>query len=646
MSLKDNFFIRTNKDGYYSSDSNYQSLRQLYTRDGLLYPRNKMFFLANSVTSAFMPNSLQVLDYIDAQNQYILTEWYPDQTFGIELRWSSPNVSNSVAQIFGGGGSAYNDRAFECYPWDGLLQLNFGSSSINTLPVIANNIYTIRMMQRSVYVKNETNGAEYSATHSSVTFKAPLRLCLFNINRTSGNSLAQYGRIYSCKIYRNSRVISELVPCSRKGDGWKGFYDKYTGYFYGFNNTNINFCSAYYNVPTTSNTQFHNAEYYIYTGSEKDIRKDARVPILSNRLFKNGVSQDIMHPKLLASLDCLYDPNNIASVNGSGDGHWDKLLSGSGTARWTVNEYGSSDGRIPPAGILVCQGGGGGGGGADNNSDDTAGGGGGGGACTFIYYRIKKGNCNFYIQSGGGGSGGPSGLGTAGKGGNSKIQIADPYGNFIQINSDGGNGGNNQDTDYTVGGSGGSASASYVTGGTWNGTYYDGGSYNTVAYGTGGGGSTNGNSAGGGYQNYNNGTICDTDYLYAYCYYITGGGGGCGGDDTGGSGVSIGSAGGVTGCTIYFPRCGPTISGSYAATWSNKSGGAHGWENNDATPGGGGASLWSNGGAGGPNGNNGNGNYVGYSGSLGSGAGGSAVANNDDRGGAPGGSGFVWLWKY
>lgn len=139
--------------------------------------------------------------------------------------------------------------------------MNFGSSSINTLPVIANNIYTIRMMQRNVYVKNETNGAEYSATHSAVTFKAPLRLCLFNINRTTGNSLAQYGRIYSCKIYRNSRVISDLIPCSRKGDGLKGLYDKMTGYFYGFNGTNIDFCSSYYNVPSTSNNKMANSDY-------------------------------------------------------------------------------------------------------------------------------------------------------------------------------------------------------------------------------------------------------------------------------------------------------------------------------------------------------------------------------------------------
>ena len=85
------------------------------------------------------------------------------------------------------------------------------------------------MMQRNVYVKNETSGAEYSSTHSSVTFKAAMQLCLFDTNRTGGHSLASYGRIYSCKIYKNSRVISELIPCQLKGTGSKGLYDKITG---------------------------------------------------------------------------------------------------------------------------------------------------------------------------------------------------------------------------------------------------------------------------------------------------------------------------------------------------------------------------------------------------------------------------------
>ena len=124
-----------------------------------------------------------------------------------------------------------------------------------------------------------------------------------------------------------------------------------------------------------------------------------------------------------------------------------------------MNEYGSSDGRIPPAGVLVCQGGGGGSGGADYQGDDTAGGGGGGGACTFIYYRIKKGNCRLWIQAGAGGYRANGGIATANGGGGSKIQISDPNGNYVQINSDGGGGGNNQNASYTVGGSGGNASA-------------------------------------------------------------------------------------------------------------------------------------------------------------------------------------------
>ena len=48
---------------------------------------------------------------------------------------------------------------------------------------------------------------------------------------------------------------------------------------------------------------------------------DARVPILSDRLYKSGQRYDLAHPKLLATMSGFYDPNNISSVNGADQGH-------------------------------------------------------------------------------------------------------------------------------------------------------------------------------------------------------------------------------------------------------------------------------------------------------------------------------------
>ena len=633
MSVKDRIYIKTDSNGYYSKSGTYKSLRQLYTRNNVTWPKKNLCFLSNPVTSSILPNGIQPLEYIDATGQYIITPWYPDQTFGIEIRWSTTNTSNSVAQVFGGGGDAYNDRAFECYPWDGLLQLNFGSSSLNTLSVVANNIYTIRMMQRNVYVKNETSGAEYSSTHSSVTFRAAMQLCLFDINRTGGHSLASYGRIYSCKIYKNSRVISELIPCQLKGTGSKGLYDKITGWFYGFNGNNIDFSSGYYNIPSTSNTKMANSDYWIFPGSETDRMLDARVPILSDRLYKSNQRYDLAHPRLLAIMDSFY-------TSGS-SGSWTELLRGTSstlTASWSLNEFGSSDGKIPPAGILVCQGGGGGSGGAEPSGDDTAGGGGGGGGNCIIYYRVKKGTVNLWIQAGCYGSAGPSGVGQAGSGGGSKIKLTQPDGNYVQINADGGVGGYCQNASYSSGGSGGSTSANY---------YSNGGATHSIQYwGQGGGaGTSSGVYGGGGSASTSVGLLCDTEYLYAYAYYVVGGGGGGAGDDTGGSGVAAGYGGSVPGTTLYFPKYG-NCSSNQTVSLSTQSGGAYGWENNDATPGGGGASLWHSGGRGGAQSSNLTGAYTGMWGTDGSGAGGSCVANNAARGGATGGSGFVALWKY
>ena len=80
---------------------------------------------------------------------------------------------------------------------------------------------------------------------------------------------------------------------------------------------------------------------------------------------------------------------------------------------------------------------------------------------------------------------------------------------------------------------------------------------------------------GGGSASTSVGLLCDTEYLYAYAYYVVGGGGGGAGDDTGGSGVAAGNGGSVPGTTLYFPKYG-NCSSNQTVSLSTQSGGSYG----------------------------------------------------------------------
>jgi hypothetical protein len=77
------------------------------------------------------PSGYTRLAYIDVPaGTYFDTGIVPNNRTGIDFVCMPTNIENNQFFAFGGAGGAYNDRAFEFYPWAGEYQFNFGNSDI------------------------------------------------------------------------------------------------------------------------------------------------------------------------------------------------------------------------------------------------------------------------------------------------------------------------------------------------------------------------------------------------------------------------------------------------------------------------------------------------------------------------------------
>ena len=80
-----------------------------------------------------------------------------------------------------------------------------------------------------------------TVTNAITTFQAPVNLCLFAMNRSSGISRILKHRIYSCKIYDNDVLVRDFIP-AKDGSNIACLYDKVSQtYFYNQGTGNFTF---------------------------------------------------------------------------------------------------------------------------------------------------------------------------------------------------------------------------------------------------------------------------------------------------------------------------------------------------------------------------------------------------------------------
>ncbi len=367
--------------------------------------------------------------------------------------------------------------------------------------------------------------------------------------------------------------------------------------------------NGYKYIQTTDSTRFVNASEGIDFLFDK--LEDAKTPLVSGKLKKNGVDYPIMHPYMVAVLDNF---SKAKSRTAYADGSY------------TMNRYGGVDNALKNSGIIEIQGAGGGSGGTNNVSADCAGGGGGAGGYAAIYYRIKNTNAtiSMTITKGIGGDAGGSGSGDGGGGTASSVafMVNGNYDLQYSIVAGGGFGGQTGNYNYTNGGDGGIVAYVDVQKGTGIVTLATGGLGGTSSR------SPSAGSVAGGQ------VLFDNEYLFVYLLGAQGGAGGGRGDDTDGN--CQGQAGaGTSAMVLNKPYSNGNTSREIPLT--ARTGGARGSNVSDSAPGGGGASVLSNGANGGTTSTSGN------AGSLGAGAGGACCGNNANRPGSKGGDGVIYF---
>lgn len=336
-----------------------------------------------------------------------------------------------------------------------------------------------------------------------------------------------------------------------------------------------------------------------------DSLSDAAIPMISGRLYKSNIDHPVMNPYMVAVLDEFSTAEKT------------RISVSSGT--YSLNRYGSTN-TFRNSGIIEIQGAGGGSGGTNNTNSDAAGGGGAAGGFAAIYYRIKNSSSNttMSVTVGASGAAGGAGTGDGGTGGNSIVSFTTPSGATYTITCYGGGGGQTGNYNYTKGGTGGDVY------------------FNTTKYASGG-------TAGSSSTTPTSGTVfngpvvlVNDNYLCLVLLVAEGGAGGGRGDDTDGNPQGQAGANSLAvSYSIPFTHWNAETSRSLSA----KSGGVRGANVQDATPGGGGASVYVNGGDGGAASTTGN------AGSYGSGAGGAGCGNNANRGGSAGGSGIIYYFN-
>ena len=369
--------------------------------------------------------------------------------------------------------------------------------------------------------------------------------------------------------------------------------------------------NAYRHITSTETAKFINTAEginFIF-----DAVSDARSPMVSGKLKKNGVDYPVMHPYMVALLDNF---SKAKSRKAYADGSY------------TLNRYGGVGNAFKNSGIIEIQGAGGGSGGTNNVNSDCAGGGGGAGGYAAIYYRIKNttATISMTITNGLGGDAGGAGSGDGGGGTASSVAFMVNNDDNVQysIVAGGGFGGQTGNYNYTNGGDGGIVAYVDIEKGTGILTLATGGVGGTSSRSPSSGSVTSGK------------VLFDNAYLFVYLLAAQGGAGGGRGDDT--DGTCQGQAGaGTTAMSFSIPVSHGNTNNSVSLP--ARSGGARGSNVSDSAPGGGGASVLANGSNGGTTSTSGN------AGTLGSGAGGACCGNNANRVGSKGGTGVIYYFN-
>lgn len=172
-----------------------------------------------------IPDDLYMpLLYIEsAGDVYVDTEFIPNENSAMNIVFSTSSETGAIAAcdetwMSNGFGVYSKSLAFADSVAGG--NQNFYDGNEHTIKINMNN-------DGQVY-----DGDSFIWSGTKTTFTTPCSLTLFCLNRNSNKQEYCPAKIYRCKLYDNSELINDLVPCQNKFSNEVGFYDLVNNKFF------------------------------------------------------------------------------------------------------------------------------------------------------------------------------------------------------------------------------------------------------------------------------------------------------------------------------------------------------------------------------------------------------------------------------
>ena len=167
-----------------------------------------------------LPVGYKLLEYIESSGtQYINTGFRPNQNTRVTMELST---SNSGSYTIFGTDAGWTSNGFA-------IGVGFGHYGSNTTSFSGLNDgakHSIDFNKNSIYIDNALK-----STFSSATFQMDTDMVGFANNRSGAIQELTTMKLYSFKIYDNSTIVRDFIPCKNSG-GEVGLWDDINRKFY------------------------------------------------------------------------------------------------------------------------------------------------------------------------------------------------------------------------------------------------------------------------------------------------------------------------------------------------------------------------------------------------------------------------------
>lgn len=175
-----------------------------------------------------LPSGYTELEYIQSSGtQYIDTGFKPSGNSGIVVDYQQVGTISYQDPLFGARQSS-NRATFGMWLSSNVTYPQYGNVSYDVKPIsINNNTRLIYKLDKGI-----ASCGDKTVSFSQLSFTSSYNLVLFSMN-TGGtvDTRRISGKLYSCKIYDNDKIIRDFIPC-KNPSGAIGLYDLVNNQFY------------------------------------------------------------------------------------------------------------------------------------------------------------------------------------------------------------------------------------------------------------------------------------------------------------------------------------------------------------------------------------------------------------------------------